>query len=114
MTRRTRVYIAGPYSSQPFENTARAIDTATALLERGYAPFVPHLSLWWDMQHQQSYGTWLDYGLEWLFACDVVMRIAGTSPGADQEVNNAITKGLRVYYSLDSLCACEPAQREDK
>ncbi len=62
VTRRTRVYVAGPYSTgDPVMNTARAIDVGTTLLRRGYAPFVPHLTMFWHFAHPQPYETWLDY-----------------------------------------------------
>jgi len=42
--RRTRVYIAGPYTLGDKEaNVLGAINAATVLLDSGFAPYVPHL-----------------------------------------------------------------------
>lgn len=110
-TRRTRVYVASPYTGDTELNTRRAIDTADALLLRGYAPFVPHLSHFWNMRHEHDYETWLAWCLEWVPTCDVLLRLDGVSRGADREVALALNGKLNVYHSLDTLCACEPATR---
>lgn len=41
--------------------------------------------------------------------CDAVLRIAGDSKGADNDVRIATESGLTVYYSLDSIPAANPA-----
>lgn len=104
--RRTRVYVAGPLTlGDPIRNVRAAVDAATALLERGYAPFVPHLNEFWHFAAAQTEATWLAWDFEWLAACDVLLRLPGVSVGADQEVALATELGIPVYYSLDSLCA---------
>ena len=35
--------------------------------------------------------------------CDAVLRIAGASKGADEDVKTAEALGLRIYYSLDEI-----------
>jgi uncharacterized protein DUF4406 len=111
--RRTKVYVAGPYTAgDPVINTARAIDAGTALLERGYAPFVPHLTMFWHMKDPQKYETWLAYDFEWVASCDVLLRLPGPSSGADREVELANKLGIRVEYSLDVLVASVPPTRE--
>lgn len=35
--------------------------------------------------------------------CDAVLRIGGTSKGADQEAEIFKAKGLPVYYDLDAI-----------
>lgn len=104
--RRTRAYVSGPYTlGDPLANTRRAIDAANALLVRGYAPFVPHLTLWWDLQYPQTYETWMAYDFTWLDACDVLLRLPGESCGGDRETLHARIEGIPVYHSLDSLVA---------
>ncbi len=35
--------------------------------------------------------------------CDAILRIPGASKGADQDVQLAKEKGLKVYYNLDDI-----------
>src|SRR5258705_9522024 len=89
--RRRRIYVAGPYSlGDPVVNTRRAISIGSALLGRGFVPFVPHLSLFWHLCEPQDYETWLAYDFEWLKACDGLLRLDGESAGADREVALAL------------------------
>lgn len=84
--RKVRVYVAGPYSKpDPVENSNRAIRVCTDLLDAGYAPFCPHLSLAWHLVTPRPYETWLEYDFEWIRACDVLYRLSGESKGADRE-----------------------------
>ena len=103
---RKRIYVAGPYSTgDPVVNTRRAINAGSILLARGFAPFVPHLSMFWHLCEPQSYETWLAYDFEWVKACDGLLRLVGVSSGADREVELALSLDIPVFYSLDSLCA---------
>ena len=49
------VYLAGPYSSSPHDNTHLAIETMHTLLDRGYAVYCPHLSHFAHEQRERSY-----------------------------------------------------------
>lgn len=106
-SRGTRVYISAPYSNDPKTGTDAAIDAADALLSRDYVPFVPHLAMYWNDKYPHKYHEWLQYCLEWVPVCDAVLRLPGTSNGADTEVNYAKKNNIPVYYSLDSLCCSE-------
>lgn len=107
--RRARVYIAGPYSQgEPATNVQRAIDAADALLSRGYAPYVPHLTHYWHAAHPHPYEEWMQLDFEWVKVCDCVLRLPGHSLGADREVAEAERLGLPIYLSLDTLVVCEP------
>ena len=35
--------------------------------------------------------------------CDAVLRVKGTSKGADEDVKVAIEKGLKIYYNLEDI-----------
>ena len=115
--RRTRVYIAGPINGSGIQsrNVRRGLQTATALVERGYNPYIPHLTCFWEaasnvnLTHEQ----WISLDTEWLVLCDAVLRLEGVSAGADQEVTIANRCGIRVFYSLDTLVACEKPTKED-
>lgn len=105
MTRKTRVYIAGPLSKDPLDGTRNAINAGTALLERGFAPYVPHLTSFWHIVSPQAYETWMELDFAFEDVCDVLLRLDGESKGADREVAHAKARGMLVYYSLDTLIA---------
>lgn len=96
-----KVYIAGPYTKpDPVENAAIALRVAEHVLLRGDVPFVPHLTLFWHFAHQHPYKDWLAYDMEWLHACDGLLRIPGESSGADKEVAEAERLGMRIWFGL--------------
>jgi hypothetical protein len=112
---RTRVYICGPIngSGKVTLNVRRAVEVASTLLKRGYAPYVPHLNCLWEISSGEDFSVeeWLTLDFEFLSACDAVLRLPGESPGADREVALAKKLKIAVYHSLDTLCACEKAVR---
>lgn len=113
-SRPTRVYIAGPMtgSGNPYDNINRGINAATALLDRGFAPYLPHLTCFWEAAiGGRKTSTWLGLDFAFLEVCDCLLRLDGPSQGADKEVSLAHELGIPVYLSLDTLCACEPARR---
>ena len=84
-------------------NIRKAIFEADWLLAAGFAPFVPHLTGFWDFASPKKYETWLAYDMEWLRACDALLRMIGESPGADREVELAESLGIPVFYSVPEL-----------
>ena len=103
-----RIFIAGPYTNgEPILNVKAALDVASVLLDAGHAPFVPHLCHFWHFLHDRDYQVWIDYDLEWLAACDAVLRLPGESPGADGEIARAFELGIPVYHELADLLGAE-------
>jgi hypothetical protein len=101
-----RVYVAGPYASDPERNTRVAVAAGDAVLDLGYAPMVPHLAHYWHTLHQaRPYEDWMRLDLAWSAAADVVLRLPGESPGADREVEHARALGIPVVHSVDELAA---------
>jgi hypothetical protein len=98
-----RVYIAGPYSTDPEWCTALAIAFGDAVLSRGHFPYIPHLAHFWDRQCPRPYEDWMALDLKWLEVCDVLLRIPGESPGADREMAHAKSWGIPVVYSLGEI-----------
>lgn len=98
-----RVYVAGPYTSDPGTNVHTAIKAAQRLLENGYYPFVPHLFHLWHMIIPGSSEQWIGLELEWLRSCHVLVRLPGDSSGADREVAEALRLGIPVYFSIDDF-----------
>lgn len=110
-THRTRVYCAGPLTTgNTLVNVRNAICTATTLLKRGYAPYLPHLTALWEIASPKefTYEDWMSLDCEWLGACDVLLRLPGESPGSDREVQLAMKMGIPVFLSLDTLTAVHP------
>lgn len=119
-----RVYVAGPLRIGNLAvNIQKATDVAYRLAKLGYAPFVPHLSCYFDGPGQCPEGypmtEWLGHGynrlaepkaenrlnaaewiridLAWVEAADVLVRIRGESVGADAEVAEAERLHLPVF-----------------
>jgi len=108
-----RVYVAGPISKpQPTAgaNVFNATHAATKILLAGHAPFLPHLSVVWEMiSGPIDYEAWLSYDFAWIDVCDALVRIPGESPGADREVEYARSKGVPVYFGVDAFLAATSA-----
>lgn len=99
-----RVYIAGPITSNPPDHTRNALIHANYIMAVGYAPYVPHLTVFWEMvTGRREWEEWLAYDENWLAVCDVLLRMPGESPGADREVAFAEAHGIPVVYSIHEL-----------
>lgn len=96
------VYIAAPFTSpDPMANTHIVATAAAAMIDQGLVvPFVPHLSLFWNVIQPRDYEWWLEYDLDVISRCDGLLRFAGESPGADREVDFAERHGKPVFLSL--------------
>ena len=102
--KRKRVYIASPYTKGDVAiNVRKQITTFTILLNEGYIPFAPLMSHFIHLVNPQSYDTWMQWDLDWLDTCDIVLRLEGESEGADKEVAMAKEKGIKVVYGLKEL-----------
>ena len=83
------IYVAAAYSEpDPVANTKHAIRIADALLQAGFTPLVPHLTMLWDLVSPKPYEEWLDYENELLARCDAVLRVPGYSVGAKSDSRN--------------------------
>lgn len=112
-----RVYVAGPYSDDPEGNLDRAAKVADEVEALGHVPFVPHLlGHAWEQRSEveRDHAAWLRWCLTWLPACDVLLRIPGESPGADQEVGEAIELGKPVLFGLAQLRMITPADLPER
>ena len=103
---RKRIYVAGPLSSDPLVNTAHAIKAGQELIEAGFAPYVPHLTQYWEALYYpgvNSWETWLEIDLPWVSKADAVLRLPGESPGADREVALAYRLDIPVFHDIQHL-----------
>lgn len=104
MIQRPRIYVAGPYTKpDPCINTREAILAGNVLWNAGFAPFIPHLSHLWHTVSPQPYDMWLDYDLQFLTACQGVLRLPGESSGADKEVIFASNKGIPIFLNVQEV-----------
>lgn len=99
------VYLAAPYTNpDPVVNTHSVIEVATKLVEDGrVTPIVPHLSMLWHLVTPRPLEFWYAYDLEVMARCDYVLRLAGSSKGADAEVEEAMRLDIPVFYDEDEL-----------
>jgi Domain of unknown function (DUF4406) len=101
---RQKVYVAGPYTKGDVEENVRnAIKAGNELADKGFAPFVPHLTHFWEALFPRPYDFWIDLDNQFLPDCDAVLRIPGDSSGADNEVRLAHSLGIPVFFSIDVL-----------
>lgn len=101
-----RVYIAGPIrtSGNFMANVAEAIEAAEAVHEAGHVPFIPHThNQQWDLMFPKDRDTWVEMDVQWVDACDALVRLDGESEGADAEVERAIDQGIPVYYGVEDF-----------
>lgn len=101
--RKIKIYIAGPYTSNPEENTKTAINVWERLFNMDFVPFCPHLMHYIEKIHPHPYKQMMGYDIEWLKQCDCVYRFAGESKGADEEVAIAKKIGIPVFYDYKTL-----------
>ena len=99
------VYIASPYTSGPCAyNVAVQIDAFHRLLDMGFAPFAPLLSHFAELHRRRPYDEWIyDWCIPWVERCDLILRLPGTSKGADIEVQHALKHGIEVYFGWEDL-----------
>lgn len=91
------IYIAAAYTQpDPVENTHAVIKIADAMLDAGFTPLVPHLTLAWHLVSPKKYETWLAYDCQLLAHCDAVLRVPGFSSGATRETQFADAVGIPV------------------
>lgn len=102
-----KVYIASPYTlGDVAVNVKAQMDCADALIERGYAPFVPLLSHFLHMANPRPYETWTALDDAWIPDCDYLLRLPGASKGADREEELARSLQIPVVYAIEDLPHC--------
>ncbi len=67
---------------------------------------MPHLSHYWHTHHTpRAYEDWMRIDLAWITAADAVLRLPGTSAGAERETALAAELGIPIYASVAALRA---------
>jgi len=99
-----KVYVAGPYTKGDVAiNVRGALTAGEHLAQRGFAPYVPHLTHFWHLVHPHEVDFWYAYDMHWLECCDCLLRIPGESTGADKEIERMKELGKPVFYDIESL-----------
>ena len=109
--KRIKVYIASPYTNNgeirseyiKLMNTINSMKVADELIELGFTPFAPLLNHYQDQLFKQTPETWYSLDLDWLDACDCVLRLKGESKGADIECEYADKMAIEVFHSIEQL-----------
>ena len=107
--KKLKVYIASPYTNGWMPDNVRLqIEAKHILMDYGFIPFAPLENHFSEIFRSRSEGEWLEWDLEWLKACDIIVRIRTkrngveiNSPGADLEINTAHANNIRVYEFAD-------------
>lgn len=101
--------IAGPYSASTEEQRQKnldALNTAAArVLEKGHIPFIgvnAALPVIEKSIVEDKYKAAMEISLALIDTCEALLFI-GESPGANQERDLIMSKGLKVYYSVDEI-----------
>ena len=116
------VYVAGAMSANNIldvlGNISRGIKLGGELLQLGYAPFVPHLDVFFKIQGGDDLQIPLDhyynYTMEFMTRCDCVLVCpkSENSSGTVAEIKKASGLGIPVYYSIDELHKIESEIKE--
>ena len=102
--RKLYVYIAGPLTvGGPVPNTRRALEVAEELISLGFVPYVPHLTVMWEMFKPHETEYWMSLDFDWVVNCDALLRLPGESPGGDREVACALANKVSVFFDIASL-----------
>jgi hypothetical protein len=116
------ILIAGPYRSGTNDdsqlmqqNLDRLESVALPLFRKGHIPFIgewmalPLIRLAGSQQPGDEAWQEIQYPVahRMLEKCDAVLRLEGTSKGADEDVKKAKEMGLQVYYRLEDVPEAE-------
>ena len=102
-SRQLRVYIAGPITTGDQQvNYIRAKHFCALLLSYGFAVYCVH-TMNVGIEEVISYDQWMENDLTWVGVSDVVFRMPGDSPGADDEVVHAYHEDIAVVYTISEL-----------
>lgn len=107
---RTKCYISGPLTSSgdPQANLQTAIEAHRELMQAGFAPLCPHLTLHVDPHAELPHDDWMAVDIPWVLESDCLLRLPGESKGADIEVCVATEAKIPVYHSISELLERPP------
>lgn len=99
-----KVYVAGPYTAPTDElieqNVKNALHAGEQLADAGFWPIIPHLSHFWHQKFPRHYEFWMQLDFALVRDCDALLRLEGSSKGADREVELADSLGIPVFHAI--------------
>ena len=104
MNERTIIYISGPISKGSWQGNYEQAEIAMReLIERGYSPINPMMTMKMDDAEDITHATWMAIDLPQVRVSAAVLRLPGESIGADTETSHASLYGIPVFFSIDEL-----------
>lgn len=101
---RPRIYISGPISKgDKFDNLNQAADAHKWLVDNGFAPLNPILTMLIPWAPDVQHSVWMECDLPWVEQADAVFRLQGESEGADMEVRHARENDIPVFTNLEDV-----------
>jgi len=101
---RPLIYVAGYFSANPMHGTKNAVDAAERLLEAGWLPFVPHVSIVYDMLAPHTPEFWYELDLGLLSRCDAMYvcpdPLTKDSTGVIEEIKFCTENDIPVFYEI--------------
>ena len=99
------IFVSGPLfsSGRITDNVRLAIEAGDRLMNLGFKPFIPHLSVYADTVKPRPEDDWVRLDLDWLLKCDAVLRLPGYSFHGDRETAFAKAMFIPVFYSIEEL-----------
>jgi hypothetical protein len=94
-------------------NVRRGVRAGLELMKAGLNVFSPHLSWFADLfdDNPPNYERWISLDFDILSRCDALLRIPGESPGADREVDFAMSHNIPVFYTVSDVIAWSRNER---
>ena len=98
------IYIASPYTvGNSADNVHVQLEAAHRILDMGHCPIAPLLSHYLHIHRPRPYGDWMAMDLAIIKRVDILLRLPGTSPGADREEELARWHGIPVAHGWKKL-----------
>ena len=98
---RPTIYISGPVTrGNKLRNYYRFCDAFEKLIAMGFAPMNPGQSIVHPGAFEIPHETWLEIDIPWVLSADCVLRLQGSSAGADKECEAARLHGIPTFESL--------------
>lgn len=96
------IYVAHPMGKADVidANCEMAIAFADRVYAAGAVPSIPALTRAWHAKFPKPYEEWMALDFAIIEHCDALVRCPGESPGADREVEFALSRGMPVLYSI--------------
>lgn len=100
------IYIASPYRfGDVAENLAIQLDAGHRIMDMGHCPIVPLLLHYMHIHRRRPHPEWIAADKKLVSKSDILLRLAGEAPGADIEVEHAVSCNIPVVYNWDELTA---------